>query len=85
MAAKGDTPTHYDVLGLPTRWDLRRNMGVCLALGCATAAQGIVPADGGPWAHDCPCCLAHCARSEVSRDMRLALRLSTGLLAAPVD
>ena len=83
MVVKGDTPAHYDVLGIPTRWDLRRNMGICLALGCARAARGVVPSDGGPWAHDCACCLEHCAQTEMSRDWKIALRLARGVLSEP--
>ena len=79
-ASKGDTPTHYDVLGIPTRWDLRRAMGVCLAVGCGSAALGLVPADGGPWAHDCPCCLAHCVCNGPPTALQRRLRAERKLL-----
>jgi len=80
MRAAGDTPDRYDDLGIPTRWDLRRNMGVCLALNCARAAQGVVPTGGGPFAHDCPCCLEHCYVNDHPRWLRMRLRLERGLL-----
>ena len=71
--------TDLDVLGLPTRWDLRRRRGVCLALGCGNSAQGLVPSSGGPWAHDCPCCLEHCTYSEMADEVaRQRARHETG-------
>lgn len=56
--------TMLDSLGIPTQWDLRRNMGVCLAVGCGNAAQGLIGPPEGGWAHDCPCCLKHCTGTE---------------------
>jgi hypothetical protein len=64
---------NLDDYGIPTHWDDRKRLGVCLAVGCPTSAQGVVPGEGGVWAHDCPCCLAHCEAAR--HDEWLAGRL----------
>jgi hypothetical protein len=50
---------------LPTRWDQRKLIGVCASLSCSRSSQGLVPAEGGELAHDCPCCSEHCVCAEI--------------------
>ena len=71
----------YDDLGLPTRWDLRKAMGVCAALNCSRSALGLIPTEGGPLAHDCACCLEHCERTRQRFGRELVLELRAARLA----
>jgi len=56
---------------LPLKYDERRQIGVCLHLGCSRSAQGLVPVGATGWEHDCPCCSQHCVDTEMrERAMR---------------